>query len=223
VSAAPPLAKVLAALARQHGAPPKPVPRTPFEWVLWQNVAYLVDDERRARAFRALEREIGLAPDDLLRARPEALRAVTAGMRPEDRALRLGECAERALALGGGDLRSLLALPPKAALAALKSFPGIGVPGAECILMHCGALAVLALESNGLRLCVRLGYAREESSYARTYRAVRASLADQAPRGAAALARAHALLRRHGQAVCKRAEPACDDCSLAELCPSARV
>lgn len=217
----PALAEVLERLAAQHGAPARPIPRTPFEWVLWENVAYLVDDERRAAAFRALKRATGFDPRAILAARPEALAAVAAGMHPQDRAVRLCECAELALELGGGDLKAVLFLPPAKALAALKRFPGIGAPGAEKILMACGALATLALESNGLRVLLRLGYGREDAkNYAKSYRSVRDALADQVPAKPAELVRAHQLLRRHGQETCKREHPACDECSLSDVCRS---
>jgi endonuclease III len=192
--------------------------------VLWENVAYLVDDERRAAAFRALRRATGFDPRRILAARPEELEAVVAGMRPQDRAVRLCECAELALELGGGDLKALLHLPPAKALTALKRFPGIGAPGAEKILMACGALATLALESNGLRVLLRLGYGREEpQNYARSYRSVREALGDQLPAKPAALLRAHQLLRRHGQETCKREHPPCDECSLSDVCRSSNT
>jgi endonuclease-3 len=220
----PKLAGIVERIARQHGPPPKPIPRSPFEWVLWENVAYLVDDERRAEAFRDLKRRVGLDPHAIAAARVDDLQAVVRGMRPQDRALRLRECAEIALELGGGDLRQLLDLPSAKALAALKRFPGIGAPGAEKILMFCGALPVLALESNGLRVLLRVGYGREDpTSYAKSYRSVHAALEPELPSGAAQLARAHQLLRRHGQEICKSAEPDCAACCLATRCRSSRV
>ena len=66
-----PLKSALDALEALHGRPPKPIPRAPFAWIVWENVAYLVDDERRAAVYRALEkrtaldpRRIGLLSDD---------------------------------------------------------------------------------------------------------------------------------------------------------------
>jgi endonuclease-3 len=54
-------------------------------------------------------------------------------------------------------------LPPKAKKLLMR-FPMIGEPGAEKILLFCGALAVLALESNGLRVLVRVGVAEERKT-----------------------------------------------------------
>ena len=57
----PLLAEVLDRLEDQHGAPRPAVPRTPLEWILWENVAYLVDDARRELAYRTLARRASIA------------------------------------------------------------------------------------------------------------------------------------------------------------------
>src|SRR6185436_2622978 len=97
---------------------------------------YLVDDERRARAFAVLKKRVGLTPAKLRAARPEVLHEVAAlgGMHPSQRAERLREIGEIALELRD-DLRGVLALPPAKARRALRKFPGIGEPGAEKILL----------------------------------------------------------------------------------------
>lgn len=218
-----PLARVLAALERIHGAPPRPVPRTPLQWILWENVAYLVDDERRKRAFEALRRSVGLTAEALDAASREELLAVTrlGGMHPEARVDKLKDVADLAREHGGKGLESVLRLPPAAARKVLGRFPGIGKPGADKILMACGAADELALESNGLRVLLRLGYGEEAASYATTYRSVQVALAGQRKDDSAWALRAHQLLRTHGQTLCKRSAPDCDACPLARGCPSA--
>jgi endonuclease III len=67
---------------------------------------------------------------------------------------------------------------------------------------------------------VRLGFAKAAKSYSTTYRSGTAALAPHAGRGCAWLMRAHDLLRRHGQTLCKNSAPLCDECPLAESCPS---
>src|ERR1039458_5911517 len=60
-------------------------------------------------------------------------------------------------------------------------FPMIGEPGAEKILMFSGVLGVLALESNGLRALVRLGFGEDRKSYSATYKSVREVTLEELP------------------------------------------
>lgn len=211
--------RVLSELEKQYGRPKKPLPRTPLEWILWENVAYLVDDERRERAYRALAK-IGLTAEKIAKATRESLHAATSrgGMHPEARVDRLYEIAELALEHGGGGLSALLELPLPRARKVLKQFPSIGDPGADKILLFCGVSKTLALDSNGLRAVTRLGYGTEQKSYAASYRSALASLSPQLRDDATWLVRAHQLLRVHGQTLCKRTTPDCDACPLTELC-----
>jgi endonuclease III len=135
----------------------------------------------------------------------------------------LKDIAMIALAHGGGGLESMLALPLPRARKILKLFPSIGDPGADKILLFCGALTKLALESNGLRVLVRLGFGDESKSYATTYRSVMSALGAAAEGDPADLARAHQLLRAHGQLVCTRSAPDCDACPLAKSCRFAAI
>ena len=45
--------------------------------ILWENVAYLADDERRQEAFQMLKKRIGTEPAQVLSASEEALLEVT--------------------------------------------------------------------------------------------------------------------------------------------------
>lgn len=214
------LPDLLDLLAKQHGEPVKPIPKTPLEWILWENVAYLVDDEKRAKAFAKLKKTVGTAAEKIDAADREALLAVTVlgGMHPEARVDRLKEIAQIALDLGGGDLTKVLELAPAAARKALKRFPSIGDPGADKILVACGSGGTLALDSNGLRVLVRVGFGTESKSYSTTYRSVISAVAKDTPANAAGLLSAHQLLRTHGQTVCRRTAPDCDACALESRC-----
>jgi endonuclease-3 len=117
-----------------------------------------------------------------------------------------------------GDLRPVLKLPFSKAKKALQSFPGIGEPGAEKILLFTRTNAVLALESNGMRVLLRLGFGEEKKSYSTTYRLVQKAADSGLDEGYSWLIQAHLLLRRHGQELCRRSEPICDKCPLAADC-----
>jgi endonuclease III len=217
------LAKQLDRLEGLYGAPEKLPPRGALEWILWENAAYLVPAEKRAACFRALKKRAGSSGAGILRARREELLELAheGGMLPEQRVEKWLEIATTVQEEFDGDLEAVLERPLAKARTALKKFPGIGEPGAEKILLFTGKHALFALESNGLRVLVRLGYAREEKNYSTTYRALRTALAPLESRGAAWLQRAHLLLQRHGQELCKRTAPRCDDCPLLAGCPSA--
>jgi endonuclease-3 len=219
----PALALLIADLEALHGTPEPPAVVDPFEMVLLENVAYLVDDERRAAAFARLGEAVGLSPEAILAAPFEELARVIAkgGMKPEHRAAKLRAAAEIASELLPGGLPALRALcreDPVLAAKVLRRFPGIGEPGADKILLFGHARRTLAPDSNALRVLRRYGFGREEKDYGRTYRSVTASVAPQLPDDSAWLIRAHQLLRRHGQEICKAGVPLCERCPLTPRC-----
>ena len=77
---------------------------------------------------------------------------------------------------------------------------------------------LLALESNGLRVLVRLGFAEELKNYSATYRAAQEAVKDQWKEDCDWLIGAHQLLRQHGQESCRRSEPLCNACPLTSRC-----
>ena len=209
-------------LRTQYGKPPAPL-ADPWHLVLWENVCYLGDDDRRAAAFDLLKKHTGLKPAKIAAASDDVLMEVTRhGIMAEARVGKLRECAEIALKEFDGTLKPLLDWPAAKAAKALQKFPGIGAPGAEKILLFCRRLPVLALESNGVRTLTRLGFAKDTGDYAKTYRKLRDAVATEAGEDYGHLIAAHFLLRRHGQEICK-AKPRCAECVLAIDCPSANV
>ncbi len=209
----------IARLLERYGRPRPPL-ADPFELVLLENCAYLVDDERRAAAFRRLKKTVGTRPDALLRTPLERIADLIkdGGMRPLQRAEKLHAAAEIALAVSVATLRQLVKRSPDRARPVLKRFPGIGDPGADRILLFCRGRPGLGPDSNALRVLVRLGYGRDSAAYARTYRSAVEAAAPELPRDYAWLIRAHQLLRRHGQEVCRRTRPLCERCPLTAGC-----
>ena len=210
-------------LLRAHYGQPEALPTSdPFELVLLENVAYLASPGRRRTAFEALKRTVGTSPTAILQADAHALERITGhGILKAKFASKLKECARLVLERFDGDLRAAIRGPHAAAKRALRCFPGIGEPGAEKILLFSGQHALLAPESNGLRVLVRLGLVREESSYSRTYAASRPA-AEALSREPHALQEAHLLLHEHGQTLCRRSAPRCDACPLEAGCAYAR-
>lgn len=208
-------------LEKFYGQPKAPKITDALELILLENVAYLADDQKRAAAFAALKKEIGTRPAQILKASQQQLESITrmGGIVPELRARRLRQIAELVQFIFKNDLDAELTKPLPQAKKALKRFPTIGDPGAEKILMLTRSYPALALESNGLRVLLRLGYAEEKKSYSASYRGVQQALAELLPAGYDALIAAHQLLRQHGQELCKRTRPLCEaGCPLTAEC-----
>src|SRR6266516_2006936 len=97
------LRSVVTALRRYHGKPSGPISRDPFHLIFWEQVAYLVPDVERRRAFSTLRATVGLTPPAILRAASTTLEKITRLGGPiaaSARASRLRESAE--LVLGPG-------------------------------------------------------------------------------------------------------------------------
>lgn len=215
----PDLARVLDALEKAAGRPKPPPTKDPLELVLWENVAYLADDERRAEAFRALKKRVGTRPEQILSARGEELLEIArAGIVAGNSVEKLRRTAAIALEQFGGDLKSAMKRPLPEARKALTKFPSIGAPGAEKILLLSRSHPVLGLDSNGLRVLIRLGYGREGKTYAATYRSAQEAAAPRLEPDFDGLIRAHLLLRRHGQTLCRRSRPRCEACPVSGVC-----
>ncbi len=213
------LPKVVEALAARYGRIGNPPPKSAFEMILFENVAYLADDAERTKAYALLAKRVGTKPRAILEAPSAALRAVAAhGILPDRFAGKLREAARIAVEEFDGDLETVMDGPVPKAKKALRKFPGIGEPGAERILLFTGRHPTLSPESNGLRVLTRLGVIREEKSYAATYAAAQKVAAAELGTDFELLGRAHRLLRRHGQAVCRRSAPECERCPVAPLC-----
>jgi len=213
------LSKLVDKLQQHYGAPAPPPSTDPLELIIWENIAYLASAKRRAEAFAILKRTIGTRPDQILAAQHSALVAIgKAGILPDVSAEKLLSIAKIAYEEFDSDLSSVLKKPLPQAKRALKRFPSIGDPGAEKILLLTHSHPVMALDSNGLRVLCRVGFAEEQKNYSATYRLVQEAIHGQLPRDYDSLIRAHQLLRQHGQELCKRSKPRCTECPVRNGC-----
>jgi endonuclease III len=217
------LADLLAALREHHGAPVRHEPAGAFELVVYENASYLVSDELHAEVFDELKRAVGVTPEKLLAAKPATIAKAIAkgGMDVDHRTDKVRRAAEVAVDLDA-PLDDLVAESLETARKALKKMPSIGPPGADKIALFTGGYQVLPLESNGLRVLQRLGFAKESKDYAKSYRAAQEAIAAELPRGAKKLVDAYLLLRTHGREVCTRTRPKCGECPVQQECPTGR-
>jgi endonuclease III len=213
------LSKLVNTLQRHYGAPTPPPSTDALELIIWENIAYLASDKRRTEAFATLRQTIGTRPEQILAAQHSALAAIgKAGILPDVSAEKLLTIAKIAYEEFDGDLRAVLKKPLPQAKKALKRFPSIGDPGAEKILLLTRSCPVMALDSNGLRVLCRVGFAEEQKNYSATYRLAQDAIHGQLPRDYDSLIRAHQLLRQHGQELCKRSKPRCTECPVRNGC-----
>ena len=214
------LPKIVSQLAKHYGEPKPPITADPFELILLENIAYLVSDERREEAFARLRKHAGTKPHEILSASHDEILKATklGGMHPEQRVSRLREIALIAMNDFEGDLKSVLRLPLPKAKQALRKFPSIGEPSAEKILLFTRSYPILGLDSNGLRVLVRLGFGEEKKNYSATYRSVQEAIKDQLKDDYSWLIDAHVLLRQHGKELCKTNRPLCEKCPVNKSC-----
>jgi endonuclease III len=211
---------IIDGLQKFYSPPCPPKVTDPLGMILLENVAYLVSDERREQSFNALCERVGLTPPEILMAHEETLLEVArlGGMHPAGRVEKLRRIAQIALHEFEGHLDCILKQPLAKAKKSLKKFPGIGDPGAEKILLFSRTHPILALDSNGLRVLLRLGYGEERKSYASTYHSAQEAVAGELKKDFDWLILAHQLLRHHGQELCKMKAPICSACPLKKNC-----
>ncbi len=228
-----PLSRILARLERFYGKPrpPKSILASlsrradPYEMILYANCGYPATDASCTKGFEALRKEVGLRPDDILNASEKKLAEILrlGGIVPELRALRLREIAARVKHEFGGNLSAALEKPLAGARKALKKFPTIGDPGADKILLFTKTAPVAAVPSNCVEVTVRLFRGATYKNYGQNYRAAQGVLQQGLPADCDSLLRAHLLLKQHGQEICKRAKPRCDECPVSTACAYFRL
>jgi len=220
-SAATRLARILDALEEHYGKVRPSRPARPYELLLFANSGYPASERACSAGFAALEATVGLSARSILRAPErrlvEAMRA--GGIVPELRADRIREIASRSTTEEGADPDLIAELPIAKARKLLKTYPTIGDPGADRILLLTHTEAVAAVPSNATQVPLRLGFGKEQSSYAAGYRSAQAVLDAGLPRTIAARIRAYVLLKKHGEETCKRSRPRCPRCPVASACP----
>ena len=196
----------------------------PLHHILWDNIGYLIDDDRRATLFEEFRQTVGLDAASILAASDSCLLALArkGGMNPQARVERWHEIAGIVAQECGGDLAGFLrGLPPARARTFLKRFPVTGDSGADRILLFCGLDVRPSVDSNGLRVLVRLGLVSLKVSYAATYKEAVGTIAQFAGHGREWLMACHVLLREHGRSLCKRNNPRCIACPLDSVCAHA--
>jgi hypothetical protein len=214
----------VAALAPLY--PQAPALSDPLALILWENIGYLIDDERRAALFAEFAERVGASAQAIDGAGGPVLLDIAqrGGMRPGDRVGRWRMIARLVLEQADGDLAvALTRLPAGKAKTLLKAFPMIGAPGADKIMLFSGLSLGPSLESNGLRALARLGLIADSENYAALYRGGVELMAREGVAERDWLVGAYGVLRDHGRTLCRRSEPQCLACPLDATCAHAPV
>jgi len=207
-------------LQKAYGPQEPGFPVDPYEFLVWWYCGYPASDAACGKGWDKLTHEVGIEPEKLLRATPAKLASAlkAGGMVPELRAEHLKELAMRVQDEFGGDLRAALTGPTAEARKILKGFHGIADPGADRILLFAGISPVAAVPSNCVHVVTRIRQGRDDQNYAAAYREAQRALAAEVPEKFDARTRAYLLLKRHGQEICKRTNPKCEQCSVSANC-----
>jgi endonuclease III len=212
--------EILKRLESFYGIQEPTWPTDPYLFLVWWHCGYPASDAACTKGWQSLNREIGVEPEQLLAADPANLASALrpGGMVPELRAMRLKEIAVRVKDEFGGDLRAGLVGPISQVRKILKKFPNIADPGADRILLFAGLAPVAAVPSNCPHVLVRIQRGQERENYGVTYREAQRAIEAEIPQTSDSLVRAYLLLKRHGQELCKRTKPKCEQCPVNTSC-----
>ncbi len=195
-------------------------PVDPYEFIVWWQCGYPASDTACTKGWEKLKREVGIEPRNLLASTTRQVSSALkpGGMLPELRAVRLVETAMRVNDQFGGDLRAALTGSLTAARKTLKTFPGIADPGADRILLFAGVAPIAAVPSNAPQVLVRVVNGAGSENYVANYRQAQQAIEAEVPKTFDARTRAYLLVKRHGQEICKRTKPKCEECPVSANC-----
>ena len=218
--AAPRITGLLDSLESFHGKLEPHAPTDPYEFLIWWHCGYPASEERCDKGWASLRGKVGIAPRQLKSASTAMLTTAleAGGMVPKVRAGRVKEIAERVQSEFGGDLHSALSrLSAVQVRKALKTFPGIGNPGADRIVLFSRLAPLPAVPSSCPYVLVRILDGPEGDKYPAIYAAAQRTLS-ALPATFDARIRAYLLVSVHGRELCKRSRPLCERCPLQPQC-----
>lgn len=212
--------KLLDELEGFYGKQTSSWPTDPYGFLVWWHCGYPPSDAACTAGWEKLKSAIDVGPRSLLQATAAKLAALlkAGGLIAELRAERLQKIAKVVEDEFGGDLAVALRGSPAQARKILKTFPGIGDPGADRILLFAGIAPIAAAPSNCPQVLSRILHGREQETYRANYRASQEAIATELPQTVDARIRAYLLLKRHGQELCRRAKPLCEKCPVRLRC-----
>jgi len=189
----------------------------PLEELVLTVLSQHTSDSNADRAYRSLRAGFPTW-EQVVRARPrDVANAIRSGGLADTKAPRiqaiLREIHDRQ---GRFDLSSLRRLPDEQAREYLTSLPGVGPKTAAVVLAFSLGRPTIPVDTHVHRVARRLGLVPANASAEKAHRL----LEDLTPEEIRV--ELHVGLIRLGREICKAGRPRCEECPLADLCPSAR-
>lgn len=207
--------EVVSRLRAVHPPRRKPV-IDPLDELLLTILSQSTTDGNRDRAWDALRARY---PDrvSILHDPPEALEETirVAGLARHKGAAIRGVLERLVTESGDAGLDHLDAMTDAEALAYLSSFSGVGVKTAACVLCFSLHRDIIPVDTHVHRIARRLGLVPDSASAGRTHDALN-EIVEPGDRYDL-----HLMLIDHGRQTCTARAPACGECVLVDMCPSA--
>ena len=188
----------------------------PFAVLVAVILSQNTNDKLSIKAYKNLRREIGVKPEEILRAGPEKVeKAIRIAGLARQKSKAIVELARRVMEWGGEEY--LLREETSILRAKLLEIPGVGPKTVDVFLSLVRRDPnVFAVDTHAARIAKRWGLVKGNASYDNVSRALREFFGPESGD------EAHRLLIALGRTYCKARKPLCGSCPVRELCPSAQ-
>ena len=187
----------------------------PFSELVWTILSQHTSDLNSDRAFRELRQRFSSWEDVLVAPPDQVANAIRSGGLAEQKAPRIQAVLREVLDRRGDfDISFLHDLPLEEAKAWLRSLPGVGPKTAAVVLCFSLGLPAFPVDTHIHRVSGRLGLIGPKVTADKAHDLMEAAI----PPGR--VFPFHVYLITHGRKVCKAQRPLCNQCVLAERCPS---
>jgi len=170
------------------------------------------NDKNSIRAFKNLDRLVGVEPEKILKADPDRIAdAIRIGGLHNTKARKIKEATKLIMEEFDGDLTQIINMDYREARKKLLSIPGIGDKTADILLLKAGHPA-FPVDTHISRITKRLGLVKRGAGYKEISRVWREGLTPEQ------YLDAHLNLIAFGRKICKAVNPKCTECPINNAC-----
>ena len=207
------LEEVMNLLRREYGVPSREKREEPLESLIQVILSQNTNDKNRDRAYSELMKKFS-GPKEIMESGVDEISDVisVAGLH-NTKAERIKGALEKIKEENGKlSLEFLDDMDVEEAKKWLRKLPGVGPKSAAVVLNFTFGKNAFPVDTHVLRVSKRLGLVPEDTSRSKAHR-----LLEKAVPGKR-MHEFHINLIRHGRKICKARSPACDICTLSEIC-----